>query len=72
MQKMDDIERSRKIVDDNNRAVRARLNQQVNNDPIKQIAASIKSQSEVEAGPTRESSSLLQTFDQACCEVEVY
>lgn len=39
MQKMDDIERSRKIADDNNRAVRARLQQQVNNDPVKQIAA---------------------------------
>ena len=35
MQKMDDIERSRKLAADNNRAVRARLQQQASNDPVK-------------------------------------
>lgn len=35
MQKMDDIERSRKLAADNNRAMRARLQLQANSDPVK-------------------------------------
>lgn len=69
MTKMDEIERARQLNAEINRAKRSKLQSSIS-DPIKQIAAAIDKpqQSEQE----RAAESLLQQYDQASCEVEVF
>jgi GTP-binding protein EngB required for normal cell division len=68
--KMDDIEKARQLAAEANRAKRAKF-QLESKDMIKMIASAIK-RDEPNREPNREVANLIQQYDQASCEVEVY
>lgn len=69
MNKMDDIDKTRQLQAEANRAKRAKI-QGESKDLVKQIAASIRHS--VSESVSQEVANLIQQYDQASCEVEVF